>query len=150
MQKQKEQGTKENLIRTLVIEVAKNSKYSKSIFKKYAKMGDEYATYSNTIQSKSQKLIGEILIKEDFKGITQDKLIKYMQEDKMPPKLRADILALKGVLINLVNTEVVKYPMFNWYEIRSMQIGLVDLLNTYGLIDKRYIMCFFKQLYKEI
>jgi hypothetical protein len=145
-----QQDTKEKLLQTFIIEVGKNTKYSSSIFKKYIEMGKEYQRYGMEIQKKSGILIDGLLSKEDFKGVTKEKLLEYMKTDKMPPKIKEEITTMRNQLFTLVNTEKVKYPMFNWLEKRYMNVILVDILNYHGLIDKRKLKCFFKTLYKEI
>lgn len=141
--------TKEQILKNIIFEIARSSKYSKSIFAKYLEMNKSFQLYQKSIMTKNQQEIELLLAKEEFAGVTQDKLIDYVKTDKMPPKLREEIIKFKSIVISNVNKEELEYPKFNWLELQKMNIGLIDVLNTYELIDKRKIMCFFKKIYKK-
>lgn len=147
----KQQGqTKETFIQQIIIQIAHNSRYSKSIFDKYAMSSKEFEKYKVEVANAGSSMIEKALKSEALEGVTKEKLIEYIQSDKMPPKIRPEIEAVRNSLINIVNEKQITLPIFNWYELRKMNVGLVDVLKTYGLIDDRKIKCFFNIKTKQL
>lgn len=134
--------TKENTIRQIILNIAHSSKYSKSIYKKYILASKNFEKYKVEVANAGSSIIEKALKSDELEGIKKDKLIEYIQTDKMPPKIRPNVEAIRNSLVNIINEKNISIPLFNWYELNKMNVGLIDILKTYNLIDNRKIKCF--------
>jgi len=143
----KQQQTKAQLLQRLLMELAKNSKYTKSIFKKYAAIGAQMHDLDQSMLELETSIHGNMITANP--GLTKEKINEYVQSNKMPSKLRPEIENMIREIYGAMHDFSVKIPLFNWMEIKKMDIGAVDVLITYGLVDTRKFMFLFKKGTRE-
>ena len=142
------QMQKDQFLQTLVMEIARGSKFSKRIWKKYMSVGYAIEKMTKDLEKKSAPYIDGLIA--NHPGMDRKKLNEYIQSDKMPPKMRPDIEKLKQDLDKLISEYKVQVPTFTFSEMKKMNIGLTDLLYSYGLVDKRKFAMFKKPIARVI
>ncbi len=134
--------TKAELLQKLVVELSKNSLYSKSIFKKYEKIGLEIRNLDTKLVDIENKLKKEIV--DVNPEMTVEKINEYVKTNKIPSKQRPIIEKMISEVYKEMHNHTVNIPKFNWIDLRKMNVGMVDLLKSYGLVDERKFMFLFK------
>ena len=126
---------KETLLNLIAENLVTGSNYSPKIEEKYKAIIQELNNLRENVINKGHSLLDVFI--EKYPHLEKEKLLSYMETDKMPHKIREELEELRKEIYSIEDDFIIQLPMFTWYECRRMKLRTVLILKEKGLIDKR-------------